>query len=460
MKNHILKFKLYTLFIPIDIKIGYTRSLLLFLLFFSSIVFGVDITIVVPTDSFNTQGCAYNLITSKPLSNVTVVRYDNEVKPFKQVQNLLSAVLPTKQIILFVNDFQHISKSRAITYLPLNSLRIAYIVSNACIPSRSIECLNTLVDLVIVTDANIFYALQKDKTLKKPLFYLPRFKVGFERKSSFICDNVDAEKNRFLNDVQYISEEKGKDIFTFITFCKCTHDNQSLDLVKAFHKVFKDREDVQLQMIFRDWETEAVEAIISFQDKMGAENILVGHDYDFKRYMFRGDAKTAIKDKRHTTYSDVSKTACKNDDDVSRLVYINLSDGADEVTYAFDALASGIPVLMKDGLSYGMVKEVKASLVMPCWGKSKGGGNFLRCRRADIADALKDCYDHYEDFLDKVGEEQEKLLRFTKDNNMLLLNFLQPKRIVLGEKNEVTLEGITTNSKKLYKKYLSFFKLN
>jgi len=363
-----------------------------------------NITVIAPDDAYCTT---YAKELVKFLNKSIAIQYVNYNgssygKTLKKLKNLCSW-LPSDNIILFINDFENVEKKKALAYLPMNSLKIALITSTRKISDISVKCLKSLFDIIIVTDKISYKKLQEEKSLKTPIFYQPTLKVSFQNT--------------------YSTNIEKKEKFIFLSCCSCNKDNQHADLIKAFHKQFGDNSSVQLHIIFKDWEPSAVREVIALQDKLGVENILVSQETNFK-----------------PQYFDIC--SC----------YVGLSDV--EVDYSFYALAIGLPVLTKENLSYGMMLEIPGKFLTPSWDSSKINYNFYHCKKSDIGKALKDIYINYSTYLQQVKMQQDKLKQANEENKKILLNFLVPKNVTFGEKNESTSNSITTNSMRLYKRLL------
>lgn len=146
---------------------------------------------------------------------------------------------------------------------------------------------------------------------------------------------------------------------------------------------------------------------------------------------------------------------------------ISLSKGEGFSIQPREAMALGIPTIVTDNTGQstiaksGLVKSVTSDIPEPCYYYEKeiSDGSYFNCNLDDAVAAIKDVYTNYRNYADKAGMMREWAAAYNFESlEPLYCNLVAPKKIVLGDVNEVTKDGITTTSQALYDKYMSMRK--
>lgn len=83
-------------------------------------------------------------------------------------------------------------------------------------------------------------------------------------------------------------------------------------------------------------------------------------------------------------------------------------------------------------------------------------GYEFNCEVQDVQKALRDVYENYQIYLEKAQEARKwvKQFRWLELQNKYV-NLVKPKKVILGDRNEITDDYLMTDSKALYYKYLN-----
>jgi len=143
--------------------------------------------------------------------------------------------------------------------------------------------------------------------------------------------------------------------------------------------------------------------------------------------------------------------------------YVLLSRGEGFSITPREALALGIPCILTNHTAHkticktNLIRPVKAEIKMPIYYSlfDSNCGYQLSCTVEDAQVALKEVYDNYSYYLKKAIKAREWVKQYLPVNlKQKYLNLISPKNIVFGNSNLITNNGLTTNSKSLYEKYL------
>lgn len=227
-------------------------------------------------------------------------------------------------------------------------------------------------------------------------------------------------------------------VFTFADFGAMIDRKNTIKVLEAFKLAFGDRKDVKLILSSRGSEDLHRQKIVEFITENQMDNI----DY-------------SITKKDTKTYNDLfNQVDC----------YVSLSKGEGYSVQPREAMARGIPVIATDAIAQktiadsGLVKGIHADIRKPAFyydGEAMVGHNF----DVDVnlaAQAMLDVYNNYSKYLANAQAAREWAKQYTYENiKPLFINMVKPKKIILGDHNEITKDYLMTNSKKLYKKYCS-----
>ena len=146
---------------------------------------------------------------------------------------------------------------------------------------------------------------------------------------------------------------------------------------------------------------------------------------------------------------------------------VNVSKGEGFSIQPREAMAMGIPVILSDTLAqsticeHPIVQSVQVKHTEPFFRffrpeeeQAIFDGYQYACDENDIADAMLNLYDNYENFLKHSESAREWSKQYLPTNlKSIYKNLVNPKSVHLGDVNEVSEEGLTTTSVELYEKY-------
>jgi glycosyltransferase involved in cell wall biosynthesis len=141
---------------------------------------------------------------------------------------------------------------------------------------------------------------------------------------------------------------------------------------------------------------------------------------------------------------------------------INLSKGEGFAIQPREAMALGIPVILSDNTAQsticksGLVKAVPSSISEPryYYGRQIKDGEQYNCSLDEAVEAIQDVYLNYAQYASKGALMREWASKYDYKNlEPLYESLVAPKKIMLGDVNEITEECIVTDSKVLYDKY-------
>ena len=100
------------------------------------------------------------------------------------------------------------------------------------------------------------------------------------------------------------------------------------------------------------------------------------------------------------------------------------------------------------------MRVVETPLFVPAYYEGLGfGGSYKNPTISAVEEALLDVYHHYPRYVELAREARPWVKNYTVKNLLpKCIALLHPKRVMMGDKNEVTKDGIRTNSPQLYNK--------
>ncbi len=296
-------------------------------------------------------------------------------------------------------------------------IRIAYsMFESTLIPSEWVVALNHYFDAVAVPD-KFLIDCYKNSGVTIPIFELP---LGL---------NLD----QFLN-VPLKKHKKSPMIFANLS-SSLPRKNQ-LGLIRAFHKAFGHSQDVKLKLNSRAGESDYIQAIKDEIYKLGASNI------QFTEMRMEADLYLKV-------FQDVD-------------CYVSLSSGEGFSIQPREAMALGIPVILTDNTGQSTICESHLGRVVPsphCIPAFYPAfnayyGMFHNCNIEDAAQALKDVYNNYDDYLSQAEDSRAWVKQCCYDQlKTLYLGLISPKKIILSSMNKITPECLFTDSKELCQKF-------
>jgi len=288
------------------------------------------------------------------------------------------------------------------------------------ISSHWVSELNNNYDAVVVPDSNLIPIYQKSGVII-PIFAVP------------LAVNYGEALTQPI-------KKQAHQVFTFADFGAMIDRKNTIKVLEAFNLAFSNRKDVKLILSSRMSEDLHRQKIIEFITDNNMDNV----DY-------------SIMKKDTKAYNDLfNQVDC----------YVSLSKGEGFSVQPREAMARGIPVIATDAIAQktivdsGLVRGLHADVRKPAFyydGKALIGHNY----DVDVklaADAMLDVYNNYSKYLANAEAERKWAAQYTYDNvKPLFLSMVKPKKVILGEKNEITKDYLMTNSKELYQKYCNIY---
>ncbi len=284
-----------------------------------------------------------------------------------------------------------------------------------------VEELNDRYDAAILPDKNLVPVYQ-NAGVKIPLFVVPL--------------SID-----YHGALEQPLKNKAHPIFTFASFSTIEDRKNTLKLLQAFKQAFGNRKDVRLLINARRSENLYRKKIIDYI----VENDLTNVDYH-------------VIEKNAEEYN-------KNFDQVD--CYVSFSKGEGFSVQPREAMARGIPVIVSDSLAQKTIADsdlvgvvhAKIARIATYWDDTVIMGRNFDVQTNDAAAAMLDVYNNYQKYLKLAPKAREWASKYTYENTRsLYVNLVKPKKVLLGDKNEITDEYLMTNSKTLYKKYKDLYK--
>jgi len=208
--------------------------------------------------------------------------------------------------------------------------------------------------------------------------------------------------------------------------------NQLL-LAKAFLEAFGDCPDVKLRLSSKFFEPDVYASLMLFIEESKASNI-----------------ELALSRLSSDAYVDfMASLDC----------YVSFSKGEGFAIPPREALALGIPCILTDNTAQatlcktGFVRSVASSQEEPAWSETlfRYEGNWSSPSIEDAADALKDVYGNYELYLEKARRGRDWVRGFLpQELKGRYLSLVKPRKVVLGDRDELANDRITTTSKIFY----------
>lgn len=299
----------------------------------------------------------------------------------------------------------------------LDQIRIAYsMIESSRIPQPWVEILNEMFDAVAVPDPFLL-DVYADSGVKIPVFMVP---LGLDL-SSFLQQPLKKEANR---------------PFCFVNVSSLIPRKNCEGLIQAFCKVFANHPDVELHLNYRTSTSSTKDSIENLLASLNVKNVyLTGKKLDHASYL----------------------AFLKNGD-----ALVSLSKGEGFSIQPREAMALGLPVIISDNTAHSTIVKSGLACGIACPTTEKSHNYFLRCECGEeyISDldqaalAMKDLYENYDCLLQSADERRRWAAQYQYENlKPLYLNLVKPKHLTLGDRNEVTFEGLTTNSRELFEKY-------
>jgi len=306
-----------------------------------------------------------------------------------------------------------------------NKLFIAYSMFESTDILKSwVRIINKHFDMVVVP-AEFLIEIYEKAGVKVPIFVVPLgIKIDYEL-------------------AQPIKKHRGK-VFRFGNLGTLHDRKNQIVLVKAFEKLFKNRDDVELILNARNAEKQTLKIL--------------------EDYIFLNDITNvhlSVKPLTQKEYHELSKT-------IDCFVYPSKGEGFSVMPR--ESMALGIPVIVSDNTGQStiaasnLVRSVKSEILKPALYPALGdvtlGYNF-DTKPEDLEDAMQDVYVNYDSYLKKSEQMRDWAAGYQYKNlKNLYKNMIRPKNLILGSKNEISNDYLMTNSTKLYNKYKAIWNMS
>lgn len=287
------------------------------------------------------------------------------------------------------------------------------------LPEDAVYNLNKSWDMIVVPDQYLV-DIYVNSGVTKPIFVIP---LGVD-----LTDHLKAP----------LKTERNK-IFKFANFSVFEERKNIMTLIKAYHQAFKGNDQVRLLLSSRGDRGKIRQKVIDYileNNVHGVEiDAMEGKDTDYFNFLY-------------------SRIDC----------YVSPSKGEGFSIIPRETMARGIPTIVSDSIAQktladtGLVKVVNATKPVP--GNyvfiDRIIGNFFDIEISDLSDAMLDVYNNYQQYLN-LSQEARKWAAERQSQSLKeeYLNMVKPKKIILGDRNEITKEHLMTNSKELYNKFMN-----
>jgi glycosyltransferase involved in cell wall biosynthesis len=302
-------------------------------------------------------------------------------------------------------------------------IRYAYsMLESTRIPAEWVMLINLYFDAVIVPDPFLIEAyLQSGITI--PIFHIP---LGLN-----LADLLNSP----------LKKPKTKEPLIFASLGAGIDRKNHTMAIQAFAKALGNNPNAQLYINCREGNPKIIQEICAEIAKQNCNNI---------RY-------TELRLRKDAYLKFFRSIDC----------LLSFSKGEGFSIQPREAMALGIPAIITNNTAQrticnsGLVKVVSSDIPEPCFyfGRSISDGERFNCSLEECASAIQDVYLNYDQYLEK-GPMMRKWASFY-DYSHLSSQYeclVSPRKVVLGDVNEITKDCVYTNSKPLYEKYIALLK--
>lgn len=311
--------------------------------------------------------------------------------------------------VLIYNDVLYLSPGKDYMELPNSKIKISYsMVEGSIVPSTWVQVLNSTFDAVIVPD-DCLIEVYKNNGVNIPIFVSP------------ICLPIE-------NLLSLKPRSTPNQPFTFGTAGAFIHRKNQKVLLEAFAKNYGNNPNFLLKIHGRMFE----------------------------------DVDVTLKDLKEYIQKNKVTNVQITDHYLSRAEYIDYLQSLD--CYVFpsrgegfsitphEALALGIPCILSNNTAHATI--CKTGLV-----KALDSDILGDVKLDDVRNALQEVYINYKHWKTLAIRAKKWVDKYTAKNlRVEYLNLVKPKKIVFGNKNKITKNGLETNSVALYRKYEDLIK--
>ncbi len=341
------------------------------------------------------------------------------------IKKIVNKKKPIGPVIIFEDMLSHAKTSyykKMFEFDENSHIRIAYsMMEGTRIPPSWVSILNTYFDAVAVPDPFLI-EVYETSGVKIPVFNLP----------------LTLDFSDFLN----APLKRGKKTpFVFANFSSCVDRKNHLVLVQAFARAFPNNKDVRLKINYRQGDDHTIVQVRKEIEKLSLTNV---EFYSIE----------------HT-----SNNYLKNFQDVDAYVSASKSEGFS--IQPREAMALGIPVIATDNSAQSticksnLVRVIPSTIPEPAlFSPTESIGNVFNCDVDEVAKAMQEIYSNYDFYLSRREQTREWTRKYDITSlSALYISLIKPQKLVLGEKNEITEDCLTTSSSELYQKYKRLLKL-
>lgn len=290
------------------------------------------------------------------------------------------------------------------------------------IPPEWVERLNRDFDFVTVP-SEFCQELYRDCGVNIPIFLLPQ--------GCFIEDWLDRKFGK---------EKEEPFVFIATGSLHQTRKNHEL-LIRAFLELFENREDVILKIQVRDSIKENATHLIKKYNLLKRKNIQFHYG--------------SLQENEYLDFF------------LSGHCLVNISAGEGYSIPPREALAMGMPAIVTNNSAQreicrtGFVRSVECTQTIPAvypWARLQLGHQWNPTLAA-VKEALLDVYDNYDHYVELAQRAKPWIIKQTAPYLApKWATLLHPKKIRLGDRNEIADDCLVTNSKSLYNKYIKLMK--
>ncbi len=325
------------------------------------------------------------------------------------------------KVIIF-EDYEYFNEKKIHKILKRSKNRdhhilIAYTMFESTkIPIEWTGILNKHFDVIVVPDPYLVEVYQ-NSGVTVPIFCLP---LGL-----YLDDYMEQPLKKHKNHP-----------FVFANYSSFDPRKNQLGLVRAFAKAFGNQENVILKLNFRAGAPFINETILEEINRLGLSNVQVtGNALPKREYI--------------EAFKDID-------------CYVNLAKGEGFSIQPREAMALGIPVIVSDNTSQqtiaktNLVRAVASKIKEPAYFPhvDQFCGYYFNFEIDQAAEALLDVYENYEKFLSYAKEARDWVKQYEFSNlKKHYQSLIKPRKLILGDRNEIHEDYFMTNSLELYQKY-------
>lgn len=352
-------------------------------------------------------------------SRVTAPLYKQDIPV--TVSNLLKEQKYGKYNVAILEDLLTCGPFELYKHVPPATIRYAYsMVESTEVSTKWVAILNEHFDAVLVPD-QFLVDIYKSSGVIIPIFVLP---LGL------YCD-----------DMEYIELHPHVPFVFGFSGSFVQRKNHSV-VLEAFAMTFGNNPDVKLILHGRDG-NETYDAIEAFIRKHELTNVeLIRCSLSWSEY------------KKLLTSFDC---------------YVSVSLGEGYSLIPREVLAYGIPCILSDNTAQHSICETGFVYTVPSLRTSQAYykhldevlGDFFECEVEDVAQALCEVYEHYDEWLKKAFKAREWACQFSyRRLKQRYRSVIKPSFVELGNCDVIEEDHVITTSEELFKKYQNILEHN